>query len=103
MDDGGGDCASAGIINNMSGVKNEEKIVEEVAEMMGLPVIMHVPRSQTVQDAEFYTQTVVQTFPKSDQADVYRNLAERILNTRDVYVPNPISFEEIKPVIQKYS
>lgn len=38
-------CAGAGIINNMRGVKNEEKIVEAVAEKMGLPVIMHIPRS----------------------------------------------------------
>ena len=87
----------------MRGIKNEEKIVEAVADKMGLPVIMHIPRSQTVQDAEFFAQTVIQAYPDSEQAQVYRMLAENILNNQDVYVPNPISLEEIKPIIQKYA
>lgn len=99
----GAQCGCAGIINNMRGVKNERKIVEEVAEKMGLPVIMHIPRSQTVQDAEFYAQTVIQAYPDSEQAHVYRTLAEKVLDNQDVFVPNPISLEEIKPIIQKYS
>jgi nitrogenase iron protein NifH len=103
MNERGADCACAGIINNMRGVKNEERIVEEVAELMGVPVVIHIPRSQTVQEAEFLAQTVVQAYPDSDQALVYRDLAQRILMNEDVYVPNPIGLDEIKPIIQKYS
>jgi len=99
--DRGIDCACAGIINNMRGVKNEEKIVEAVAEKMGLPVIMHVPRSQTVQDAEFYSRTVIDIFPDSDQAKVYQTLATKILHNKDVFVPNPLSLEEVRAIITK--
>ena len=66
-------------------------------------VVIHIPRSQTVQEAEFLAQTVVQAYPDSDQALVYRDLAQRILMNEDVYVPNPIGLDEIKPIIQKYS
>ncbi|MBD3376286.1 AAA family ATPase, partial [candidate division KSB1 bacterium] len=103
LHDRGMECGCAGIINNMRGIKNEEKIVNEIAEKMGLPVIMHIPRSQTVQDAEFYAQTVVQAYPESEQAQKYRKLAENILNNQDAFVPNPISLEEIKPIVQKYA
>jgi len=100
--DRGIDCACAGLINNMRGVKNEEKIVEAVAEKMGLPVIMHVPRSQTVQDAEFYANTVIEAFPDSEQAKVYQTLAQKILHNKDVFVPNPLSLEEVRAVISKF-
>lgn len=98
----GVECACAGLINNMRGVKNEEKIVEEVAELMGLPVIMHIPRSDTVQAAEFYAQTVIQAYPDSEQAMIYRELAKRILENDKTYIPRPISLKELKPIIKKY-
>jgi len=100
--DRGVDCACAGIINNMRGVKNEEKIVEAVAEKMGLPVIMHVPRSQTVQDAEFYARTVIDVYPDSEQATIYQTLAKKILHNKDVFVPNPLSLEEVRSVISQF-
>lgn len=95
------DCACAGIINNMRGVKNEQRIVEEVAELMGLPVIIHIPRSGIVQDAEAFGQTVLQAYPDSMQAEVYRTLAKRILENKNTYIPNSISLEKIKEIVRK--
>lgn len=102
MHERGADCACAGLINNMRGIPNEDKIVEEVAALMGLPVVAHIPRSDTVQAAEFLAQTVIQACPNSAQAEVYRGLAERILSNDQVYIPQPISLKEIKPIVQKY-
>ena len=98
----GADCACAGLINNMRGIPNEDKIVEEVAALMGLPLVAHIPRSDTVQASEFLAQTVVQAYPDSAQAEVYRELAHRILENDTVYIPNAISLKEIKPIVQKY-
>jgi nitrogenase iron protein NifH len=100
--DRGGDCACAGIINNMRGVKNEEKIVELVAEKMGLPVVAHVPRSQTVQDAEFYSRTVVELYPDSEQAKVYTDLTKKILENTEVFIPKALSLKEIRELIGPY-
>lgn len=102
MNERGADCACAGLINNMRGIPNEEKIVEEAAALMGLPVVAHIPRSDTVQASELLAQTVVQAYPDSVQAGVYRRLAERILSNERVYIPQPITLKEIKSIVQKY-
>ena len=99
----GSECACAGLINNMRGLPHEEQIVEEVAALMGLPVVMHIPRSSTVQDAELQAKTVAAAFPDSPQAQVYKNLAQRILNNDKTYIPKPLTMEEIKSIISKYA
>lgn len=99
----GADCAVAGLINNMRGIENEERIVEEVAERMGVPVIAHIPRSPLVQEAEMEAKTVVEAFPDSEQAEVYRTLARRVLDNRATCLPNPIGFEEIRPIVSRYA
>ena len=40
--------------------------------------------------------------PDSAQAEVYRELAHRILENDKVYIPNALSLKEIKPIVQKY-
>lgn len=103
LHDDGVETAIAGLINNMRGIRNEEKIVEEIAEIMGLPVIHHIPRSRTVQEAELSAKTVIEAFPDSDQAKEYRTLAKKILYNDKVYIPNPIDLSIIKPVVLKHA
>lgn len=100
--DNGEDCCCAGLINNMRGIPNEEKIVEEIAEKMGVPVIAHIPRSPLVQAAEFYTKTVMQVFPESSQASAYHRLAHKVLENDRVYLPNPLSIQEIREILAHY-
>ena len=103
LNEQGADCAVAGLINNMRGVENEEQIVEAVAERMGVPVIAHIPRSPLVQEAEMDAKTVVGAFPDSDQAEVYRELARKVLDNQKTYIPNTISFKEIRPIVSQYA
>lgn len=98
----GEDCACAGLINNMRGVPHEEEIMEEIAERMAIPVIAHIPRSSLVQAAEFYTKTVIEVFPKSPQAMTYRRLAEKVLENDKVYLPNPLSVQEIREILARH-
>ncbi len=98
------DIGVAGVINNMRGVENEEKIVEEVFSTIGIPVIQHIPRSEYVQKSENYKRTVVQTFPESDQTGVYLKLAEKVVNNGAKYLPTRevLSSQEVKAIIAKY-
>ncbi|TDA69827.1 MAG: nitrogenase iron protein [Clostridia bacterium] len=97
----GVDVGVAGLINNMRGVAHEEDIVEAFAEVLGVPVIQHIPRSKLVQQAEFKGQTVIQTFPDSDQAEVYRSLARKILANDKVYIPTPTDMAHLKELVAK--
>ena len=97
----GADVGIAGIIDNMRGVSREREIVEEFASLVGIPIIEHIPHSKTVQDAEMQGKTVIEAFPESEQADVYRRLAKNILENRSVYIPNPITMDDIKRILIK--
>ena len=64
-----------GLIQNSRNVKDEEKLVSEMAEELKVPVSGIIPRDGLVQLAEEMNTTVVSAFPESEMADVYRRLA----------------------------
>lgn len=75
----GVDVRIGGIIDNQRGGTREGELVEACFGRIGLPVIHHIPRSSTVQEAENLRRTVVQVFPDSEQAFHYIELARKIL------------------------
>jgi len=91
----------AGIINNQRGITNEQNIVEAFAMATGVPVIAHIPRSTVVQQAESLGQTVIESFPGTSQALIYRTLAEKILSNKDLYTPQPL--KDINQVFQLFA
>ncbi len=68
-----------GLIQNSRNVANEDALVQELADEAGVPVSARIPRSSDVQTAEEQGRTVVFALPQSPQAQVYRDLARRIL------------------------
>ncbi len=98
----GVDVGVGGFINNMRGVPNEKAVVEDFANEVGVPVIGHVPRSKLVQNAEFQGKTIIECFPDSDQADVYRKLAKDVLENDQVYLPNTVSLSKLKEIVPEY-
>ena len=64
-----------GLVANLRNVPDEQVKLETFCAEEGARVIATVPRSATVQDAEDVGLTVVEAFPESDQAAVYRSLA----------------------------
>jgi nitrogenase iron protein len=100
--DDGADIGIAGIINNQRGLSHETEIVEDFAELIGVPVVAHIPRSRTVQDAEFLGKTVIEVFPDSEQAQVYRQLARRILDNEKIYIPEITNLGALKEILGKY-
>ena len=53
-------------------------------------------RDKLVQLAEFQGKTVIEAYPQSKQAEVYRTLARKIRDNTRTYVPNPTTMTEIK-------
>jgi len=95
----------AGIINNMRGVQNEQKIVEEVFGAVGLTVTHHIPRSELVQQAENLRTTIVEVFPDSEQAGHYMELARNIQDNTELHslTREILSLREIRDIVNKYS
>ena len=102
----GVEVGAAGLIDNRRNVPHEVEIVETFAEKVGVPVIEHVPRSLKVQEAEAMGKTVIEAFPDSEQAEVYRGLAKKVLENKYVYQPKPLSgmdeiMETVKACVSK--
>ena len=53
-----------------------------------------IPRSQLVQQSEINAKTVIEQFPESEQATLYRELAVNIYENQVFVVPDPMDAEE---------
>lgn len=83
-----------GIVCNCRGIKDELEIVKAFAEKIGSRVIGVIPRSELVQQSEINAKTVVEQFPDSKQADLYRKLAGDIYENGEFVIPDPMSADE---------
>ena len=91
-----------GIIDNQRGVTRETELMEEFSRIINAPIIGHIPRSDTVQEAERMRGTVVEKLPDSPQAECYRKVARVILDKTDVSIPTPIELKDIMDLLRKY-
>lgn len=69
-----------GLLVNQRNIEKEEERVEEFAKELNVPIFGKIPRCGLVQTAEEQGKTVVALYPDSDQAEVYRSIAQNILN-----------------------
>ncbi|MBQ0134149.1 MAG: AAA family ATPase [Clostridiales bacterium] len=68
-----------GLIQNSKNFEEEDELVRKAAEEIGTEVIMKIPRDPVVQAAEAMGKTVVEAFPDSEQAEIYRRLAKKLV------------------------
>ncbi len=68
-----------GVIHNSRIIENEDALVNAFLNDAGTNLVMKIPRSSTVQQAESLDKTVVDAFPQSEQAKVYFDLATTIM------------------------
>lgn len=102
MSEEGADVRLGGLINNMRGVEGEHDLVEEFGRMLGVPILGYIPRSNIVQEAEGEGGTVLEKRPDSTQAQTYRDLAKRILEEEETFIPTPIELEDVLNIIKRY-
>lgn len=67
-----------GLILNRKNIENELALVDQAALEAKTGIFFDLPRSPFVQKAEAMGKTVVEAFPESDMAELYRELAEKI-------------------------
>ncbi len=85
-----------GIICNSREVEREREIVEEFAKRIGSKLIGFIPRSRDVHLSELNGKTVIEFFPKSETAKIFRKLAENIWKNRDLEIPRVLTLNELK-------
>lgn len=91
-----------GIIGNSRKVAHEEELLREFAETIGTQLITFIPRETIVHDAEIHRQTVLEYAPQSTQAEVYRRLAKAIETNEKLTIPEPMVFDELEEMVERY-
>ena len=85
-----------GLIVNLRGMKDEQRIVTEFAERLGTHVIALNPYSQLIKECSGAAKTVFEEHAESAEAENYRKLAATILNGDcELTVPGTMTFEEL--------
>ncbi len=74
------DLELGGLLVNQRNIEKEDARVEEFAAELNVNIFGKIPRCPLVQSAEEQGKTVVALYPDSEQAEVYRSIAQKILN-----------------------
>lgn len=97
-----GEVRLGGIIGNSRNTPNEHALLIEFARRLNTKLIAFIPRNVIVNKAENNRQTVIEYAPDSEQAQVYRNLADDILKNAELSIPTPLKFEELEDLVASY-
>jgi len=84
-----------GLIVNLRRMKNEQKLVNDFAELIGSRILGIVPYSQTIKECGGEGKTVFECAPDSEETGIYRKIGEDIFNNEDLVIPNAVSFKEL--------
>jgi nitrogenase iron protein NifH len=77
-------------------------VVHEFSEMIRVPALVTLPRSGLIQEAEKMGGTVMQHFRSSDEAQLFVDLAQKILHEERRFIPTPIELEDILAILRKH-
>ncbi|WP_421909926.1 Ni-sirohydrochlorin a,c-diamide reductive cyclase ATP-dependent reductase subunit [Methanolacinia petrolearia] len=97
-------CTLGGVICNSANIENEYELVKEFAEKINSKLVAYIPRSPIVRVSEVNRKTVIEYAPESEQADIYRKLADTIMeNVPDKNrIPVPMEMDELESLSLKY-
>ncbi|MDR1616386.1 MAG: nitrogenase iron protein [Syntrophomonadaceae bacterium] len=91
-----GGALLGGVIANSINEPYAKDIIDDFVDVTKTQVVEYVPRSVTVTQSELQGKTTVEAAPDSKQAQVYKQLAEKIANHTESKVPEPLGIEELR-------
>lgn len=99
-----GETGLAGVICNSSGDEQLEKgVLSEFAQTLGSQLIHFVPRSPVIQVCEVESQTVLEHSPQSAEAEVFRQLAQQVMDNDRPVIPTPVEeLTELEAMYRRY-
>lgn len=86
-----GETGLAGVICNSSGDEQfEKKVLVEFAQTLSSKLVHVVPHSPVIQACEVESRTVLEHSPQSEEAEVFRELAQRVMDNDRPVIPTPV-------------
>jgi len=84
-----------GLIVNLRRVKNEQQMVSDFAAKIGTQIIGIIPYSQTVKQCGGDGKTVFECAPDSPEAQLYRDIGQKVFDNTNLVIPATLEFEEL--------
>lgn len=97
-----GGALLGGVIANSINQPYSKDIIDDFVAKTKTQVMEYVPRSVTVTQSELQGRTTIEGAPNSEQAKIYKRLANRIAEHTDSKVPSPLSVTELKEWAAKW-
>jgi nitrogenase iron protein NifH len=97
-----GSVRLAGLICNSRNTAREDDLINELAKALGTQMIHFVPRDNVVQRAEIRRMTVIEYDPTAKQAEEYRQLAQKIIDNKNMVIPTPITMDELEALLMEF-
>jgi nitrogenase iron protein NifH len=92
-----------GLVCNERQTDKELELAEALASKLGTKLIHFVPRDNVVQHAELRRMTVLEYAPDSNQANEYRQLAQKVhANAGNGTIPTPITMDELEDLLMDF-
>jgi len=91
-----GGALLGGVIANSINAPYAREIIDDFAQITSTKVVEYIPRSVTVTQAELQGKTTIEVAPDSDQARVYKRLAEKIAAHEASTIPAPLDIKELR-------
>ncbi|MDR1069961.1 MAG: nitrogenase iron protein [Gracilibacteraceae bacterium] len=98
-----GGALLGGIVANSMNAGYSRDIVDDFAARTKTQIVQYVPRSITVTQCELKGKTVIEAAPDSEQARVYRELAECVAAHEESRTPAPLELRELQEWAAKWS
>jgi nitrogenase iron protein NifH len=98
-----GGALLGGVIANSVSSDYQKSIVDDFVTRTETRVMQYIPRSITVTQSELSGKTTIEAAPDSVQAKIYRELAERIDNSRNATVPHPLDPQDLRDWAAKWA
>lgn len=96
-----GDTGLSGIICNSNGDERlERKVLPVFAQSLGTKFIELIPRSPVIQACEVEGKTVVEYSPNAEEAKIFRELAQKVMENNSRAIPTPV--EELSDLEAMY-
>jgi nitrogenase iron protein NifH len=97
-----GNVRLAGLICNSRNTDREADLIGELARRLGTQMIHFVPRDNQVQRAELRRMTVIEYSSEHQQAEEYRQLAQKIADNKKLVVPTPLTMDELEELLMEF-
>jgi nitrogenase iron protein NifH len=92
-----------GVIANSINATYQRDLIDDFVARTETQVMQYVPRSLTVTQSELQGKTTIEAAPESEQAGVYRKLANRIYEHDTSKVPNPLEEHQLREWAARWS